>query len=59
MPAFSLAIVGTILTVDAYESEAKHRKDAEENNIFEGGFLGLDNIGVFDRNHLPPGCGLL
>src|SRR5579859_5231493 len=24
-------------------------KDAEENNIFEGGFLGLDNIGVFDR----------
>src|SRR5690349_4311651 len=32
-----------------------NRKDAEENNIFEGGFLGLDNIGVFDRNHLPPG----
>jgi hypothetical protein len=36
-----------------------NRKDAEENNIFEGGFLGLDNIGVFDRNHLPPGCGEL
>ena len=32
-----------------------NRKDAEENKIFEGGFLGLDNIGVFDRNHLPPG----
>ncbi|UAY54882.1 MGH1-like glycoside hydrolase domain-containing protein [Arachidicoccus terrestris] len=27
-----------------------NRKDAERNNIFEGGFLGLDNIGVFDRN---------
>ena len=27
-----------------------NRKDAEDNNVFEGGFLGLDNIGVFDRN---------
>jgi hypothetical protein len=27
-----------------------NRKDASGNNIFEGGFLGLDNIGVFDRN---------
>lgn len=27
-----------------------NRKDATGNNIFEGGFLGLDNIGVFDRN---------
>src|SRR2546429_9186623 len=36
-----------------------NRKDAEENNIFEGGFLGLDNIGVFDRNMtLPDGAGL-
>jgi hypothetical protein len=34
-----------------------NRKDAEENNIFEGGFLGLDNIGVFDRNMpLPEGA---
>ncbi|WP_295798746.1 glucosidase [Mucilaginibacter sp.] len=33
-----------------------NRKDAQGNNIFEGGFLGLDNIGVFDRNaHLPMG----
>jgi len=33
-----------------------NRKDELGNNIFEGGFLGLDNIGVFDRNsHLPPG----
>ena len=27
-----------------------NRKDAEGKNIFEGGFLGLDNIGVFDRS---------
>ena len=27
-----------------------NRKDSEGKNIFEGGFLGLDNIGVFDRN---------
>ncbi len=33
-----------------------NRKDAAGNNIFEGGFLGLDNIGVFDRNaRLPLG----
>ena len=27
-----------------------NRKDAEGNNLFEGGFLGLDNIGLFDRS---------
>ncbi|MEM6426972.1 MAG: glucosidase, partial [Cyanobacteria bacterium P01_D01_bin.128] len=33
-----------------------NRKDAEGNNVFEGGFLGLDNIGVFDRSSpLPTG----
>jgi hypothetical protein len=33
-----------------------NRKDDEGNNVFEGGFLGLDNIGVFDRNtELPSG----
>lgn len=33
-----------------------NRKDEQGNNIFEGGFLGLDNIGVFDRNaQLPNG----
>ncbi len=33
-----------------------NRKDAGGNNIFEGGFLGLDNIGVFDRSSpLPTG----
>jgi hypothetical protein len=33
-----------------------NRKDAEGDNIFEGGFLGLDNVGVFDRSApLPTG----
>ena len=33
-----------------------NRKDTEGNNVFEGGFLGLDNIGVFDRSKpLPTG----
>jgi len=33
-----------------------NRKDPDGNNLFSGGFLGLDNIGVFDRNKpLPTG----
>ena len=33
-----------------------NRKDSEGKNVFEGGFLGLDNIGVFDRSKpLPTG----
>ncbi|HVJ54300.1 MAG TPA: glucosidase [Aliidongia sp.] len=33
-----------------------NRKDSEGRNIFEGGFLGLDNIGIFDRSApLPTG----
>ncbi|AWM32710.1 MGH1-like glycoside hydrolase domain-containing protein [Hymenobacter nivis] len=33
-----------------------NRKDTAGRNIFEGGFLGLDNIGVFDRSApMPPG----
>ena len=33
-----------------------NRKDAEGRNVFQGGFLGLDNIGVFDRSRpLPTG----
>lgn len=36
-----------------------NRKDGEGNNIFEGGFLGLDNIGVFDRSKPLPGGGFL
>ena len=30
-----------------------NRKDASGDNLFEGGFLGLDNIGPFDRDRLP------
>ncbi|HQU83136.1 MAG TPA: hypothetical protein PKY59_08435 [Pyrinomonadaceae bacterium] len=36
-----------------------NRKDAEGNNVFEGGFLGLDNIGVFDRSKALPTGGFL
>jgi hypothetical protein len=33
-----------------------NKKDNNGNNIFQGGFLGMDNIGVFDRSaHLPTG----
>ncbi|MEV8511679.1 glucosidase [Dactylosporangium sp. NPDC051484] len=35
-----------------------NREDAEGNNLFEGGFLGLDNIGPIDRSHLPAGFSL-
>jgi hypothetical protein len=35
-----------------------NRKDRFGQNVFEGGFLGLDNIGVFDRNALPGGGNL-
>ena len=36
-----------------------NQKDSEGNNIFEGGFLGLDNIGVFNRGQPVPGGGFL
>ncbi len=36
-----------------------NRKDREGNNAFEGGFLGLDNIGVFDRSSPLPTGGYL
>ena len=36
-----------------------NRKDAEGMNIFQGGFLGLDNIGVFDRSAPLPTGGYL
>lgn len=32
-----------------------NQKDVNGIDLFEGGFLGLDNIGVFDRNQLPSG----
>ena len=36
-----------------------NREDAFDNDIFEGGFLGLDNIGVFDRSRPLPTGGVL
>src|SRR5213078_3547818 len=36
-----------------------NRKDADGNNVFQGGFLGLDNIGVFDRSAPLPSGGHL
>lgn len=36
-----------------------NRKDIDDNNVFQGGFLGLDNIGVFDRNKPLPTGGYL
>ena len=36
-----------------------NRKDAEGNNLFEGGFLGLDNIGPFNRSEPLPIAGVL
>jgi hypothetical protein len=36
-----------------------NQKDSKGNNVFEGGFLGLDNIGIFNRSAPVPGGGLL
>jgi Mannosylglycerate hydrolase MGH1-like glycoside hydrolase domain len=36
-----------------------NRKDAEGKNVFQGGFLGLDNIGVFNRSEPLPGGGFV
>ncbi|HEY6911972.1 MAG TPA: glucosidase [Myxococcales bacterium] len=36
-----------------------NRRDAGGRNVFQGGFLGLDNIGVFDRSRPLPGGGRL
>jgi hypothetical protein len=36
-----------------------NRKDSEGRNIFQGGFLGLDNIGVFDRSKPLPTGGVI
>ncbi len=35
-----------------------NRRDLGDQNIFSGGFLGLDNISAVDRSHLPPGAQL-
>lgn len=36
-----------------------NRKDADGNSVFEGGFLGLDNIGLFNRSAVLPGGHIL
>src|SRR5437773_818649 len=36
-----------------------NRKDPEGKNVFQGGFLGLDNIGVFDRSAPLPTGGII
>jgi len=36
-----------------------NKMDTGGNNVFEGGFLGLDNIGLFDRSSPVPGGGVL
>jgi hypothetical protein len=36
-----------------------NQKDKQGNSIFEGGFLGLDNISLFDRSQEPPTGGVL
>ena len=36
-----------------------NRKDPDGKNVFAGGFLGMDNIGVFDRSKPIPGNGTL
>ena len=36
-----------------------NRKDPDDNDLFQGGFLGLDNIGIFDRSAPLPGGGTL
>ena len=36
-----------------------NREDRDGNNLFQGGFLGLDNIGPFDRSKLSPDAGTL
>lgn len=36
-----------------------NRQDPDGNNLFGGGFLGLDNVSPIDRSHLPPGAELV
>jgi len=36
-----------------------NRKDSDDSNVFQGGFLGLDNIGVFDRSGILPDGGVI
>jgi hypothetical protein len=47
------------LKLGRYFSWWLNRKDADDRNVFQGGFLGLDNVGVFDRSAPLPGGGRL
>lgn len=50
---------GPTLTLVPCTHRWVNRKDQGGNNVFEGGFLGLDNIGVFNRSEpLPTGGNL-
>ncbi|MDP1904789.1 MAG: glucosidase [Pseudomonadota bacterium] len=54
--AFLKRVLHKLLLNDAWWI---NRKDADGHNVFEGGFMGLDNISVFDRSQpLPPGYAL-
>src|SRR5438094_1270018 len=46
-------------TLNLYFTWWINRKDATGENLFSCGFLGLDNIGVFDRSQPLPGGGTL
>lgn len=49
----------TLLETILIRNRWVNRKDADGNNLFEGGFLGLDNIGIFNRSEpLPTGGSL-
>jgi hypothetical protein len=53
---FLARVFGRLLTNFAWWV---NRKDADDRNLFQGGFLGLDNIGIFDRSAPLPGGGTL
>ena len=56
---FSLFNIGFCIVDTLLNFRWVNRKDPEGRNIFAGGFLGLDNIGVFDRSKPLPTGGFL
>jgi hypothetical protein len=55
-PEFLARVFGRLLTNFTWWV---NRKDPDDRNLFQGGFLGLDNIGIFDRSAPLPGGGTL
>lgn len=49
---FLVRIIGKLLLNFSWWA---NREDADGSNLFEGGFLGMDNIGLFNRSAPPPG----